>query len=83
MNKVFVAPKPNALANTENLDGNVAGFWGGVWHGFISPVTLMISLFNENVGVYEVHNNGAWYNFGFILGTMMIFSGSGGKKTNS
>jgi len=30
------------------------------------------------VGVYEVHNNGGWYDFGFVLGLSMIFGGSGG-----
>jgi hypothetical protein len=81
MDKIFVAPKPNALVDTENHDGNVAGFWQGLWHGFISPVTLVMSLFNKNVGFYEANNNGAWYNFGFLLGTMMIFGGGGGTRT--
>ena len=40
----------------------------GLWHGFISPVTFVISIFSRNVRLYEVHNNGTWYNFGFVLG---------------
>ena len=81
--KVFITARPNELVNTENRDGNLAGFWQGLWHGFISPVTLVMSLFKEDVSMYEVHNNGGWYNFGFLLGTMMIFGGGGGKKTYS
>jgi hypothetical protein len=81
MDKIFAAPKPNKLVNTANQEGNIAGFWQGLWHGFVSPVTLVMSLFNENVGVYEAHNNGSWYNFGFLLGTMMIFGGGGGTRT--
>ena len=76
--KIFVAPEANELVNTANTKGNVAGFWQGLWHGLVAPVTLVISLFNKDVGVYEVHNNGAGYNFGFLFGLMMIFGGGGG-----
>lgn len=54
-----------------------AGFWLGLWHGFITPVTFVVSLFRDNVNVYEVANNGNWYDFGFVLGLSMIFSGGG------
>jgi hypothetical protein len=39
----------------------VAGFWLESWHGLIAPVAFAISLFRDSVGVYEVHNSGAWY----------------------
>jgi hypothetical protein len=71
------AAGPNILANSENEEGEVAGFWRGLWHGFISPVTFIVSLFNDNVGIYEVHNTGGWYNFGFMAGVSMIFGGGG------
>lgn len=45
-----------------------AHFWYGLWHGLILPVTFVVSLFNDNVGVYEVANEGHWYDFGFVLG---------------
>ena len=54
-----------------------AGFWLGLWHGLILPITFLISLFNDNVGVYEIHNTGGWYDFGFVLGASIIFSSSG------
>jgi len=41
-------------------------------------VTFMISLFNRGVQFYDVHNNGGWYNFGFILGIMLVFGGGAG-----
>jgi len=72
------AAGPNELADTAARAGHPAGFWLGVWHGFISPVTFIISLFNHNVGIYEVHNNGGWYNFGFMVGVTMILGGGGG-----
>lgn len=55
-----------------------AGFWLGLWHGAIAFVAFIISLFNDNVGIYEVNNNGGWYNFGYILGLMIVWGGGGG-----
>ncbi len=69
---------PNELRNMPDEDGDVAGFWQGLWHGIISPFTFVISLFSKNITVYEVHNNGGWYTFGFLIGASMIFGGSGG-----
>jgi hypothetical protein len=72
------APGPNSLVDVPNDEGEVAGFWMGPWHGFASPVMFIISLFNKSVEIYEVHNNGGWYNFGFLLGASVILSGSSG-----
>ena len=58
----------NASVDVPNDEGVTDGFWSGMWHGVISPVTFIISLFNDNVSLYEVHNTGNWYDFGFILG---------------
>jgi len=77
------APGPNPMANTPGEDGEVAGFWMGLWQGFIAPVTFIISLFNKSVEVYEVHNNGGWYSFGFVLGLSVIFGGSSGGAAGS
>jgi len=57
-----------------------AGFFMGLWHGFISFFTFIISLFSDQVGIYETNNNGALYNLGFILG-ISIFYGGGTKGT--
>ena len=56
-------------------DGDVAGFWLGLWHGLIAPIAFIVSLFSDTVNIYEVHNNGNWYNFGFILGAGVWFGG--------
>jgi len=72
------AASPNELQGTESEEGEVAGFWLGLWHGIIAPFTFIISLFSDNIGIYEVHNNGGWYNFGYLIGLTIIFGGSGG-----
>jgi len=77
------AAGPNELVHTVNPGGEIAGFWMGLWHGLIAPITFIVSLFNCDVGIYELHNNGGWYNFGFVLGLMTIFSGSHGAGRRS
>ncbi len=62
-----------------------AGFFMGVWHGWIAPVSLIIALFRNSVTIYEVHNTGWWYDSGFY---MAIITGFGGlslsrKKNNN
>jgi hypothetical protein len=71
------AAGPNEMVNTPDADGEVAGFWQGLWNGFSAPFTFIISLFSDSIFVYEVHNNGGWYNFGFLLGASIIFGGTG------
>lgn len=45
------------------------GFWYGLWHGGILPISWFVSLFNDSTAIYAIYNNDGWYNFGFILGT--------------
>ena len=52
-----------------------AGFFSGVWHGWIAPFSLIYSLFNSRISIYEVYNTGFWYNLGYY---MAIVSGFGG-----
>jgi uncharacterized RDD family membrane protein YckC len=69
------AAGPNTLEKTPNEEGDIAGFWKGLWHGLIAPITFIISIFTRNVRFYEVHNSGFWYNFGFVLGAGLFLSG--------
>ncbi|MBU6426910.1 hypothetical protein KGQ27_01590 [Patescibacteria group bacterium] len=73
----------NPSVHTANEVGNVAGFWRGLWHGMICPITFIISLFSDNVSIYEIHNNGGWYNFGFLLGAGSALGGSGASASRS
>ena len=51
------------------LSGHTYGFWGGLWHGIIAPIDLIAMLWRDDVSVFASNNNGAWYAFGFILGS--------------
>jgi len=64
------------------FDTQPAGFWAGLWHGLICVVTFVISLFSDQVQMYEVNNNGAWYNLGFLLGAACLFSGGCSCRTS-
>lgn len=44
------------------------GFWGGTWHGMIMVPSFIGSLIWNDIAVYAVNNNGAWYNFGYVGG---------------
>jgi hypothetical protein len=54
---------------TDCLKGHTYGFWGGLWQGIIAPIDLIVMLFRNDVSVFAPNNNGAWYAFGFILGS--------------
>ncbi len=52
-----------------------AGFFWGIWHGWIAPISLIVGLFNKNIRLYETINTGWWYDLGFYIA---IISGFGG-----
>lgn len=68
-----------ATQSSMSPDGAAPGFWLGLWHGFIAPITFFISLFS-NVRIYAFPNTGLWYDFGFMLG---ISGFSGGVFASS
>jgi hypothetical protein len=58
-----------------STEAHPAGFFTGIWHGWIAPVTLIWGLFNPDIRIYEIFNTGWWYDFGFY---MAIIGGFGG-----
>ena len=52
-----------------------AGFFWGIWHGWIAPISLVVGIFNKSIRVYERNNHGWWYDFGYY---MAIIGGFGG-----
>ena len=61
------------------VETGAPGFWLGLWHGFIFPVAWVLSLFMPDVSVYQVPNNGGWYDFGYFLGIVVF--GVGARKS--
>lgn len=59
----------------ESTAKDPAGFFMGVWHGWIAPISLIWSLFNPAIRVYETHNTGWWYDFGFYIAVISGFGG--------
>ncbi|RPJ26300.1 MAG: hypothetical protein EHM33_12095 [Chloroflexi bacterium] len=68
------APGPNPMVNQPDGAGLVARAGAGLWHGIIAPVTLVISFFNSDVHMYEVHNAGSEYDLGFLLGVTLVIA---------
>ena len=73
------APGANQSKGVANQHDVVAGFWLGIWQGFIAPFVFLASLFRSNLNIYEAHNNGAWYNFGYLFGLACILGGGGNR----
>ena len=69
------APGPNQFQGTASTHDGVAGFWLGLWQGFIAPFVFVVSLFKSGLSIYEVNKNGAWYNFGYLFGLACFFGG--------
>lgn len=53
---------------------NRAGFFMGIWHGWIAPITLIWQLFNPAVRIYEPYNTGWFYDLGYYIA---VISGIG------
>jgi hypothetical protein len=66
---LFMSGCANKEVVTACLTGQTYGFWWGLWHGFIAPVDLVLSLFRDDITVFAQNNNGAWYSFGFLIGS--------------
>ncbi|MEK6873355.1 MAG: hypothetical protein AABW91_00770 [Nanoarchaeota archaeon] len=51
-----------------------AGFFTGLIHGVIAPIMLALAIFSD-YSMYEVHNIGWFYDFGFIIGLLLVWGG--------
>jgi len=52
-----------------------AGFIWGVWHGWIAPISLIVSYFDRDISIYEAFNRGFFYDLGFYLAILGGFGG--------
>lgn len=68
-----------------NNDNHLAGFFWGIWHGWIAPISLIIGMFKHRISIYEINNIGWWYDLGFYIAVISGFGGlslSRRKKIN-
>jgi hypothetical protein len=65
-------PLPPEVAPT-----NLPGFWYGVFHGATAVFSLIGSYFYD-VRIYAFPNNGGWYDFGYVIGLLLVGGGEGG-----
>lgn len=67
-------------AGTTEYAETQAGFFSGVWHGWIAPVALIWHIFNDEVRIYETNNTGIWYDVGFYIAVISGFGSIGLKR---
>lgn len=73
-------------AGTDTYATDQAGFFSGVWHGWIAPVALFVHIFDDAVRIYEPNNTGIWYDVGFYIAVISGFGSIGlrrGRKTKT
>lgn len=73
---VLLSSCADAIQYQYAIDIKPVGFWYGLWHGIIAPISFIISLFDNKVAIYAVYNNGGWYNFGYLFGLSISMGGS-------
>src|SRR6185503_2963695 len=68
------APGINPSVNQADASGRIARAGAGLWHGIIAPPTLLISFFNSDVLMHELHNARSEYDLGFFLGVALVIA---------
>ncbi|MGZ7113764.1 MAG: hypothetical protein ACXVI0_01760 [Halobacteriota archaeon] len=60
---------------TRDLSGAPANFWWGLWQGLIIVLSFIASWFDNNIVLYQVNNNGFWYNLGYLIALSVSVGG--------
>lgn len=50
-----------------------AGFFMGIWHGWVCWLSFILGIFTE-IRIYAAHNTGWWYDCGWMLGAGIFTS---------
>ena len=58
-----------------NNELDPVGFFSGIWHGWISPIALVIGFFSLDIRIYEACSTGWWYEFGYYMAIINGFCG--------
>ena len=75
---IYIIVNHVGMATRVGLPEEPANFWLGLWQGLIIWLAFIASWFDKNIILYQVNNNGLWYNVGFMLG-ICIAVGGGAK----
>lgn len=68
---------PDSIDLPQSQENYSAGFFAGLWHGLIMPISFILSLLNDGVAVYQANNVGGWYDLGYLLGLSSSLGGGG------
>lgn len=55
--------------------GKKANLIHGIWHGWIAPLSLVLSIFGDGIRMYEPNNTGWSYDLGFYMAVIGGFGG--------
>ncbi|HQB98911.1 MAG TPA: hypothetical protein PKZ46_08225 [Candidatus Cloacimonadota bacterium] len=56
-------------------EGKRANIAHGIWHGWIAPLSLVFSIFSDEIRMYEPNNTGWSYDLGFYMAVIGGFGG--------
>jgi hypothetical protein len=60
---------------TRDDSGTPANFWWGVWQGLIVYLSFIASWLDNTVVLYQVNNNGFFYNLGYLIALSVSVGG--------
>lgn len=63
----------NAYAMINCYREDYGGFGSGLWDGLLSPIKVPLSIFWDDICVYNSNNNGFMYNLGFFIIAIPLF----------
>lgn len=70
-------------APSEAVDCQPQGFVAGLFHGLVSPILLLMSIFGENYAMFALCNTGWTYELGYLLGISGVAGGGSSGSTGS
>jgi hypothetical protein len=65
---------PHAASRYAKRGAAPAGFFAGLWHGFIAPISRFIAIHNPAVRTHETRNTGRPYTLGYKIGSADPFA---------
>ncbi len=68
-------------AGTETYAAEEAGFFSGVWHGWIAPISILLHfIIDSDYRIYEPNNTGIGYDIGFYIAVISGFGSLGLRR---